>query len=125
MVYPAPNFDESFIIEAGNISLWDRPIYVENRRAVTTRPFIHVDSGDYVVLERVWCQSGSPALLSEAAAITKYGIDDQHLGKFSDESAARSWVEQLLQLAPIVIQKKFPTSYRSILAGVVPVGYGC
>lgn len=125
MVYPAPNFDESFIIEAGNISLWDRPIYVENRRAVTTRPFIHVDSGDYVVLERVWCQGGSPALLSEAAAITKYGIDDLHLGKFSDESAARSWVEQLLQLAPIVIQKKFPTSYQRILAGVVPVGYGC
>jgi hypothetical protein len=63
-VYPEPAFSKEFVVQQGNISLWNRPVspMTETEEPTTSKPFIYFQSSteSYVVLERVWCIDNTP-----------------------------------------------------------------
>jgi hypothetical protein len=119
----APN--PSHIIEAGNIDLWNRPVIVtqsdNSSFCATSRPFVYTTTIEgatrYVVLERIWCNSGVPTTLSEANAITKYESEEVHHGIFSNELSAKKYIPLLIKLQKEAIEERFPVSYEKIWNG--------
>lgn len=128
-VYPTPFFDAQFIVQNGNIDLWNRPVYPTpagtNQEPKTTEPFIWYSmAGEvYFVLERVWCVGSSPFLLTEQEAITKFDADNLHHGSFSNEDAAKMWIRQLKSVQLAILPERFNFKDRNLLSGLIRVGF--
>lgn len=82
----------------GEIDLVNRPQFVNpggsisTLGAFSTKP---VDENYWVVLPTVAWNGSTPAKITESAAITQYGVDGEHLGKFISEALAEQYIVAL------------------------------
>ena len=127
----APNPES--ILETGNIDLYNRPIVLTSESnsnfCATSRPDIYTTTISaqtaYVIIERVWCNSGTPITLSVPDAIIKYNTENLHHGIFSTLADARKYVPILIKIQKNVLIKRFPQSYKSIWDGTAKPVTGC
>jgi hypothetical protein len=114
-------------LELGNIDMWNRPVYVSgvrpNVEALVSKTFVHATTIGFdpawVILERVWCQSGVPTLISELDAITKYEATGENHGILLSLLAADNFQWNLKDVWNSVIMKRIPKSWPLILQNQV------
>jgi hypothetical protein len=121
----APN--PNHILEIGNIDLWNRPIIVTrsdgSSYCATSRPhiyekyFVGYDETLYVIVERIWCVSGTPTTLSTSDAQTKYDTENLHHGVFGTLDSAKKYLQLLIKMQKEIVGERFPVSGASIWNG--------
>ena len=113
------------IIEIGNIDLWNRPVVVtqsdNSTFCATTTPHIYATTissqNVWVIVERIWCSSGTPTTLTTTQAETKYNTESLHHGIFTTLADAQKYIPLLVKMQKEIIQNRFPNSYQSIWNG--------
>jgi hypothetical protein len=123
----APN--PADILESGNIDLWNRPIIItksdDSSFCATSRPHIYekylplYDETVFIIVERIWCDTGVPVLFTTSQAESKYDTDNVHHGIFANLNSAKKYVSILIKLQKELVKKRFPTSYIEIWNGTV------
>jgi hypothetical protein len=120
---PSLSPNPEHIIESGNIDLWNRPIIVtksdNSSFCATSRPHVYKipDENVYVVVERIWCDTGVPVTLSIEDAVEKYNTQNVHHGMFSTLSSAKKYIPVLIKTQKEVVKERFPKSYLRIWNG--------
>jgi hypothetical protein len=115
------------ILESGNVDLWNRPIIItksdNSSFCATSRPHIYekylplYDETAYIIVERIWCNTGVPVLLTTSQAESKYDADNVHLGIFTNLSSAKKYVSMLIRMQKEIVAERFPVSYKDIWNG--------
>lgn len=109
-------------VQIGNIDLWNRPVYpsVEETypeySCVTSVLHFYEDitEGKFVILERLWCVSGVPQILSTVDAENKYLTEGIFHGKFSTLSDAQKYSKAIIAIQKEIVEARFPKSYKEI-----------
>ena len=122
----------SAMFETGNIDLYNRPLTViegTNGRLITTifayaKQYSSLENG-WVLIEKVWCDSGNVVILSDEDAATKFETENLHHGIFSTKSYAEKFLYAIIKQQDEILKKRFPHSYELILAGTAKIDGRC
>ena len=121
--YAAEVLQNMTTIELGNIDIYNRPLYLNtnpdgSKRVFTSIIHIYEQAPDiYALCERVWCSMGTTVLLETFEAAWLYSIDNIHHGVFNSLEGAKIYVSIMSKIDREVLKKRFPKSYKQILAG--------
>jgi hypothetical protein len=120
------------IYQIGNIDLWNRPLaLIKNglksdifTTLLYPKQYSSYDNG-WVLIERIWCNSGNVVVLSKEDAATKFETEVLHHGIFSTEEYALKFLFAIVNQQKEIIKKRFPNSYELILAGTAKIDGKC
>jgi hypothetical protein len=79
----------------------------------------------WVLIERIWCDSGNVVILSKEDAETKFETEVLHHGIFSTKAYADKFSYAIANQQVEIIKKRFPYSYELILAGTANIDGKC
>lgn len=136
-IVPKPPFPaisqitSSNFVEAGNIDMWNRPLFGEEVSGVTDSKcrtlsmFIHESTVDidgtstpvYVILEKLFCVDGSIVELSNEDAIDFYDEENKHHGiifQTAGIAKAEAYMYVLIQAQLLTVKKRFPNNGLNI-----------
>jgi hypothetical protein len=124
--YPFSNSSQVSVV--GNIDLFNRPVVVRRTdnsiQCPTMSTYIHetvIGSATvFVLLEKLWCVNGSPVILTDMQAITKYNSELVHHGIFATRANALGFNAILVNMQHDVLSVRFPKSYKQIWDGTAP-----
>ena len=118
--------------ETGNIDLYNRPLALvesdlkKSIYTVMAYPKQYASLDDcWVLIEKIWCDSGSVVILSDEDAATKYEEEDLHHGIFTTEAYAKKFLYAIVNQQKEIIKKRFPHSYELILSGTAKLDGKC
>jgi hypothetical protein len=120
------------IYQIGNIDLWNRPLIKikDGLKSDIYTTFLYpkqypsYDDG-WVLIERIWCDSGNVVILSKEDAETKFETEVLHHGIFSTKAYADKFSYAIANQQVEIIKKRFPYSYELILAGTANIDGKC
>lgn len=130
------NIDISDFVQAGNIDIYNRPLFDSSMKTTsgskcrtlsmqiyTTTVLINsVTTNVYVIIEKLFCQSGSIVELSSPNAIAVYEAEDKHHGIMLAASGiqkAKNYMNVLIAQQYLVVQKRFPNNGLKIWNGKI------
>jgi hypothetical protein len=139
-VWPKPTFNETYMLEHGNVDLFKTPII--NKKMIidagltgsdkkNAKPifslFVTASGGQYVLLNQNICVDGVSTVVSKSDAILQYESDNLHYGLFTSSQYAQIYASQLQMGEPNLLSKRFTkhAMVLSILAGNGSSGCGC
>lgn len=123
----------SSIGEIGNIDVFNRPLVLttsdDSSFCATIRPHIYETTIGpmtvYAIIERIWCNTGTPVTLSIPDAIIKYNTENVHHGLFATNADAKKYIPILVKIQKEVLKMRFPKSYKAIWNGTTDAITGC
>ena len=130
------NIDTSDFVQAGNIDVWNRPLFGSDMKEAsgskcrtlsmqiyTTTVLVNsVTTNVYVIIEKLFCQSGSIVELNSQDAIDFYEAENKHHGIIlatSGMQKAKNYMNVLIQQQYLTVQKRFPKNGLKIWLGQV------
>jgi len=126
------NIDASDFLEAGNIDMWNRPFFdsdvkettFESCRTLSMEVYQTTFGGQsvYVIIEKLFCNSGSVVELSSQDAIDFYEAQNQHHGIMPIAvglQKVQDYMKFLIDMQFLVVLKRFPNNGLKIWLGTV------
>jgi hypothetical protein len=125
------NIDASDFLEAGNIDMWNRPFFdssvkettFESCRTLSMEIYETTFGGQsvYVIIEKLFCNSGSVVELSSQDAIDFYEAQNQHHGIMPVTvglQKVQDYMKFLIDMQFLVVLKRFPNNGLKIWLGL-------
>lgn len=142
LIVPSSDYPKAYLItpesfiEAGNIDMWDRPLFDSSMtqnygdkcrtlsmlKYVTTVDVLGSPTDATVIVEKLFCQDGTVFELSDEDAIQLYQEENKHHGIFPltiDSETIDAYMHVLIEAQFLTVLKRFPNNGLKIWLGSI------